>query len=228
MDNVTINLNLERSSFRNIKFLMKGNKKAAKGFTLIELLVVIAIIAILSIVVILTLNPAELLRQSRDSNRISDLSVTKSAIAFYLASVTSPVIGVSGTCYQDGATTTLGTTAGIGTSTCGTWFFQASGTNAYSSSTAVDGSGWIPISFSTTTTGASLPGGSPLGSLPHDPLNNDGDHFYSYEASSSQLVFKLDAHMESIKYSEFGSNDVCSTDGGNDPNSYEQGTNLKM
>ncbi|HEY4526144.1 MAG TPA: prepilin-type N-terminal cleavage/methylation domain-containing protein, partial [Candidatus Paceibacterota bacterium] len=45
------------------------------SFTLIELLIVIAIVAILSTVVIITLNPAELLRQSRDSVRLSDLSL---------------------------------------------------------------------------------------------------------------------------------------------------------
>ena len=45
-----------------------------KGFTLIELLIVIAIIAILAVVVVLVLNPAELLRQSRDSQRLSDIS----------------------------------------------------------------------------------------------------------------------------------------------------------
>src|ERR1700722_3543731 len=100
---------------------MKGNnKKAKRGFTLIELLVVIAIIAILSVVVILTLNPAELLRQSRDSNRVSDLSVTKSAISFYLASVTTPFIGTSSWCYQDAATATAGQpTVGTTTLSCG-------------------------------------------------------------------------------------------------------------
>ncbi len=97
---------------------MKGNKKIKKGFTLIELLVVIAIIAILSVVVILTLNPAELLRQSRDSNRISDLSVTKSAIAFYLASVSSGIsIGSSTYCYVDASGIAPGVTR-EGTSTC--------------------------------------------------------------------------------------------------------------
>src|SRR5271156_210597 len=92
---------------RSFARIMK-NKKNKRGFTLIELLVVIAIIAILSVVVILTLNPAELLRQSRDSNRISDLSVTKSAIAFYLVSVTTPnlvsssiVTAGGNTCYID-------------------------------------------------------------------------------------------------------------------------------
>ena len=53
------------------------------GFTLIELLVVIAIIAILAVVVILTLNPAQLLAQSRDANRVSDMATLNSAINLY-------------------------------------------------------------------------------------------------------------------------------------------------
>jgi prepilin-type N-terminal cleavage/methylation domain-containing protein len=209
---------------------MKGNKKIKKGFTLIELLVVIAIIAILSVVVILTLNPAELLRQSRDSNRISDLSVTKSAISFYLASVSTPALGQSGYCYTDAAaSTSAGSATSYSTTTCGAWFPQASGTavTLYSSSTAVDSTGWIPIAFSTSSANQ-IPGGSPLGALPHDPVNNNGWNFYSYEASTTSNQFKLDAHMESQKYSLNGPNDVVSTDGGVDPNSYEVGTNLKM
>src|SRR5690348_13507790 len=136
---------------------MKGNKKTGKGFTLIELLVVIAIIAILSIVVILTLNPAELLRQSRDSNRISDLSVTKSAISFYLASVTSPALNspagvatTSAVCYMD--TTLANATTSLN---CGVFFQSMTGgavsSTNYSLSTAVDGTGWIPINFSTSS-----------------------------------------------------------------------------
>ncbi|MEK7094356.1 MAG: prepilin-type N-terminal cleavage/methylation domain-containing protein [Patescibacteria group bacterium] len=54
-----------------------------KGFTLIELLIVIAIIAVLSVVVVLTLNPAELLRRARDSTRISDMSSLNSALNNY-------------------------------------------------------------------------------------------------------------------------------------------------
>lgn len=54
------------------------------GFTLIELLVVIAIIAILAVVVVLTLNPAELLAESRDSTRISDMSTLSDAINLLL------------------------------------------------------------------------------------------------------------------------------------------------
>src|SRR4030042_7056793 len=55
------------------------------GFTLIELVLVIGILAILAVVVVVVLNPAEWLRQSRDSNRLSDLQTINSALGYYLA-----------------------------------------------------------------------------------------------------------------------------------------------
>src|SRR6056297_1976317 len=45
-----------------------------QAFTLIELLVVIAILSVLAVAVTLILNPAELMRQARDSTRLSDLA----------------------------------------------------------------------------------------------------------------------------------------------------------
>src|SRR3989338_2108717 len=66
--------------FKKVEFCLKDMKhiiKNSKGFTLIELLVVIAIIAVLAVAVILTLNPAELLKQARDSTRVSDMSTLK-------------------------------------------------------------------------------------------------------------------------------------------------------
>ena len=66
-----------------------------EGFTLIELLVVIAIIAILSVVVVLTINPAEMLRQSRDTQRISDLNTLKSALNLYLVDSSAPNLASS-------------------------------------------------------------------------------------------------------------------------------------
>lgn len=73
--------------------------KNKKGFTLVELMIVIAILAILAAVVIFALNPAELFRRARDSQRMSDLRVLSSALSYYLADVTTPIL--------DGATNTL-------------------------------------------------------------------------------------------------------------------------
>lgn len=203
-------------------------RKNRKGFTLIELLVVIAIIAVLSVVVILTLNPAELLKQARDSNRISDLATMKSAVSLYLADVTSPNIGTSTVADFSTAGTSTAITAtsswGMGTAVIA---------SALATTTRnVNGTGWLPVNFSLISSGA------PIGSLPVDPsnnsstvvTNNDGGistgTFYGYIPSGT--TFKLVAHMESKKYTSTGTGDVESTDGGVSTGTYEQGTNLAL
>ena len=200
--------------------------KTEKGFTLIELLVVIGIIAVLSVVVILTINPAELLRQARDSNRVSDLGTLKSALSLYLTDVSSPNLNFYG------AVTNCYTSIPIGgseqpstTGICASWVNSGYATGTYitsatSSSAAnyrkVDGTGWVPVNFSSISSGA------PLGNLPIDPVNASG-YFYSFAASSS-LTFELDAKMESAKYSFGGGGNVESTDGGDRSGEYEVGT----
>lgn len=82
-----------------------------KAFTLIELLIVIAIIAILAVVVIFTLNPPQLLMQSRDANRISDMSTLNSALGFYLAQG-GIALGNSNTVYVSIPDSTATSTAG--------------------------------------------------------------------------------------------------------------------
>jgi prepilin-type N-terminal cleavage/methylation domain-containing protein len=188
--------------------------KRKNGFTLIELLVVIAIIAVLSVVVILTLNPAELLKQARDSNRISDLSTLKTAISLYLVDAIVPNIASSsagyGSCY-------LSTTSGNGTTSakCGDF------TNVYASNVSTtqanyrknDSTGWLPVNFSQITFG------TPLGVLPIDPTNNS-NYYYAYAATSSGgYFFELDASMESRKYNA----STTGSDGGDNANEYEFG-----
>lgn len=176
-----------------------------KGFTLIELLVVIAIVSVLSVVVILTLNPAELLKQARDSNRLSDAATIKSAIALYLSDAASPSIGDTGKCYVSNVS--------VASANCGVF---SGGTLTTSASRAVDGTGWIPVNFNSISSGA------PLGQLPVDPIN-DATYYYAYRSSSTLYEFNI-VGMESAKFKNGGSADVVSTDGGNKANSYEVGT----
>ncbi len=187
-----------------------------KGFTLIELLVVVSIIAILSVFVILTLNPAQMLKQARDSQRISDMTTIKSAMALYLADVASPAIGTANLCYASALLTP-------NTSGCGGRMVAATVTTTTAANAAsTTGNGWIPVNFAT------ISAGSPLGSEPLDPVNN-ATYFYSYATNGSpSFQFEIDAHMESTKYAQGGTSDVESTDGGSSSTVYEVGTNLGL
>ena len=207
---------------------MKPNHRHS-GFTLIELLVVIAIIAILAIVVVLTLNPGQLLAQARDSNRISDIATVKSAIGYYLQDTITPSLGAAGTCWTDGPKFS-GTVA---TTTC-PWFAGTANTSTSATSTRSISAGWVPVNLS----GVSI--GSPLSQWPVDPTNAIGhasggafatstDLFYSYAASTTfGGGFKLEANMESVKYSNGGTSDAETNDGGTYIWAYEQGTNLTL
>jgi prepilin-type N-terminal cleavage/methylation domain-containing protein len=232
-----------------------GNNERPRGFTLIELLVVIAIIAILSIVVVLTLNPAEMLRRSHDSNRVSDLSTIKTAIGLYLADASSTSMGTSTVCYvQQSAAGTMasGTTniyefasstteaaslvpylySGTTGAACGQWFNTALLTAPTTSRSVT--AGWIPVNLSQISSGA------PIGQWPADPAwstgspcigpgcNTSAGHFYSYISGVTNNRYKLEAKMESVLYSGGGANDMESTDGGTDANTYEQGTDLTL
>ena len=188
-----------------------------KGFTLIELLVVVSIIAILAVFVILTLNPAQMLKQARDSQRLSDMSTLKSAISLYLQDVSSSSIGIANYCY--GSSPNTSTTVGCGRMAAGDVTISTTTAAAAASTT---GGGWIPINF------AAISAGSPIGSEPVDPINN-ATYFYSYATNASPLFqFEIDAKMESTKYSASGTSDMESTDGGSNALMYEVGTNLNL
>jgi prepilin-type N-terminal cleavage/methylation domain-containing protein len=172
-----------------------------KGFTLIELLIVIGILAILATAVVLVLNPAQILAQARDAQRISDLSSVKSAIALYLATVTSTPSMTAG------PRSTAFTSCHFGTCTL----------PATTDLTKVDGNGWVGVNLTLTS------GGSSLGALPIDPLNNSTSSQYSYKADATLLTFELDGVLESQKYAPLMAND-----GGTNSAFYEIGTSLSL
>ena len=180
-----------------------------KGFTLLELLIVIGILAILSTTIVLVINPAELLRKARDSQRISDLNTMKTAIAYYVTEEGDPYIGDEGATYSD-----------VGAVTC---FGEADAASGFTT----DGNGWIPVKFNEMT------GGSPIAALPSDPIGTtetaDPGHYYVYGVGSeTDYTFKLVANMESAYYSENGDGDVESTDGGTHGGLYEVGTAMTL
>lgn len=139
----------------------------SRGFTILEFLVILGVLAVVSVVFVFLINPAELMREVRDRQRIADLGELKKAVALYVASVAKPDLDSRGNCSET--------------------YSSISGTSA------VDGSGWLPVNFN------EIPGGSTIKNLPIDPVN-DEVHFYSYTCNEKDSTFNLKAEMESKKY----------------------------
>ena len=198
-----------------------------KGFTLIELLVVIGILAVLATATALILNPAELLKQSRDSTRVADLASLTNALDLYLSD--------QSTTWMNGPTngTKLYSVANQGGCTSGT--ASKSATNpAVLCVTSIDrtttGSGWVDVNLNAITTG------SPVSRLPLDPNNGSANCgaspancFYEYIPNeTTSKKYELDASMESVKFKAGGTGNIESTDGGDSSGAYEVGTSLVL
>lgn len=202
-----------------------GLRARQKGFTLIELIIVITILVILGVVVVVLIDPAEIMAQSRDSQRISDLASIKGATQLVLAS------GVP-------STTNCGGTQPI-TATSSMWVSLPStvGGTAYSSTTLAiaplaDGTGWIKVNYASSTTGRALT------NLPIDPTNTisgtPGNLYYRWGCTNlnSMYEYEVDAKLESAKYmascTATNCDDKAAKDGGNSTTRYEIGNNLNI
>jgi prepilin-type N-terminal cleavage/methylation domain len=151
-----------------------------KGFTLLELLIVIGILAILSTTMLLVINPAEMLRKARDSQRISDLNNLKSALSLYLTDVANPSLApADNTAYISNNVSNALSQA----TACIPSGYSATSSN----SVAINGTGWIPVNF------ASISGGSPISAEPVDPNpSTTGSYrFYLYIPSRANNTFEL-------------------------------------
>lgn len=210
-----------------------------KGFTLLELLIVIAIIAILSVMLIIVINPIETLRKSRDSQRMSDLNAVKTAIGIYTTSVPNPGL--------DGGTNTMCKPGAGWTGSSRIWFSYPNDTNTISNisisgTTTIpsiaqvskanlaktDGNGWLPVNLD------SIAQGSPISNMPIDPVNTiasvsapkNSDLVYRYACNASTLSYEVDSRLESNEYTSI--NNRMASDGGDNDNLYEVGTNLRI
>lgn len=190
--------------------MFSAQMRKERGFTLIELLVVIAIIAVLAVVVILTLNPAQLLAQSRDSQRLSDMATLQSALNLYTedqSGASSFSLGTATTSYLS-IPDVSSSCADLGMPSS-SYAYQCSSSSTYR---GVFSAGWIPVDLASSTAG------SPLGALPVDPVNQTSSDLY-YTYSTNGFQYQVNAFLESSKYAKSAFND-----GGSDPTLLESGS----
>ncbi len=226
-----------------INHLSTSARKNTNGFTLLELLIVIAIIAILAVMLIIVINPIETLRKSRDSQRLSDLNTIKTAIGIYTTTITNPsldgnsITSINTYCKPGVGWSTSariwysyptdnGTISGI--TITGTSTLPAVSQTTKANQAKVDGTGWMPIDFSSITYG------SPISNLPVDPVNTvttlnspkNSDLVYRYVCGALDLSYEINTRLESNEYTSL--NNKMQSDGGDNDTLYETGTNLRL
>ncbi|MDZ4209922.1 MAG: type II secretion system protein [Candidatus Curtissbacteria bacterium] len=195
------------------------NSESRAGFTLIELLIVIGIVAILATVTLLVLNPAEVLEEGRDSNRLSEIVSLDKTIGFAISQVPPLFIGSPNIVYisiPDTATNCSNISSKLPALAAGWSYHCASEANFRK----IDGTGWLPVDFQSGSINS-------FSKIPVDPRNSAADGlYYSYVTSNGRWEFNV--QMESTKYGWKGSKDVESGDGGNTIVLLEKGSNLNL
>lgn len=183
------------------------------AFTLIELLIVVGIVAVLAVVTVVVLNPAELLKQGRDSRRLAELASLNRALQIVEVEVTGASFGSANTVYVS-LPDTSATCANLGLPTLPSgWSYGCAPTSTYQ---RVDGTGWLPVNFTAVSSK------SPLSSLPIDPVNSSSTgQYYTYTPGGS---WKLSARLESAKQASKAWEDGD----GIDPLRYEIGSDLTL
>jgi fibronectin type 3 domain-containing protein/type II secretory pathway pseudopilin PulG len=195
-----------------------------KGFTLIELITILASLGIISSIVINIIKPLDIIKCSRDTQRINDLQAISSAIANYLSEIKSP--DLDGPYFTnsgfDEATPTIflsipkdkQSTSSSLVFEGKTWrLIQASSTNLVQ---RINGEGWLPIDFLSLTK-------KPINILPLDPANTfNNNYFYSYAFKKSAKSYEINTNFECQKFKELAKND------GGDSELFEVGSDLNI
>ncbi len=186
------------------------------GFTLIELLIVIAILAILAAVVVIVINPAEILAQARDAERISSIKSIKDSVDLFIVDNPSASLGtaqVVSISIPDASSSTCANVAGLPTLPAGWSYRCVTAINLRNT----NGTGWVPLDLGT------IKGGSPIPYLPIDPQNDPATTRYYQYISGANASYELTALMESEKQAK-----VAGKDGGTDAARIESGPDISL
>ena len=186
------------------------------SFTLVELLIVIAILAVLAAAVVIVLNPAELLAQARDTQRISDVNMIKKATDLFIVDNSTTSLGTSQKVYislpDAAAPACTNNLASLPVLPAGWSYNCVTAANLRN----INGTGWIPLDFT------QVKGGSPIPYLPIDPQNDPAlTRYYQYIPGAN--AFELTALMESERQAK-----AANSDGGTDAGRLEIGSDVSL
>lgn len=197
---------------------MNKKVKINFGFTTVELLVAVTILAVLAILVVTVINPIDLLKQGKDSNRVASLNAVNNALRFLTENEPGTFIGTSSVVYVS-IPSAVSDCSNLGLPTLPSGWMYGCATSA--NLRKIDGTGWIPVNFN------SLPAGSPISELPVDSKNSTSTrNYFTYVASGSswELAFAPEAEKNKLG----GANNLTIKDGGQKASLFEIGKDLSL
>lgn len=187
----------------------------------LEVFFAVLLISILIYLVVAVLNPSEIIKQSRDSQRMVEMIDLSQAINLEKVGADNKDFGLLNTVYIS---------IPYKTEDCGYfssnpldlpaipagWRYSCVSASRFQN---VDGTGWIPLNLSNES--------ASMRQLPIDPVNSGhGGFFYSYYPGIEG--YKITARFESKKHGFSGKADNFSTGVGNGYGVLEKGTDLNI
>jgi hypothetical protein len=182
----------------------------ARGFSFPEILIILGVLSVIFTTTVFYLNPASVLKQSRDSQRLSDLNLLFLLINDFSEKFASKSLGNENTVYLSLPDESSSCSSYVLPSLPDGWSYLCANKENYQN---IDSTGWLPIDFSL------LLRGLPFSLLPRDPKNNN-NYYYAFVASDRQFV--LSSLLESEKYL----GQYAARDGGIDDARFELGNNF--